>query len=144
VLNTVRQVGLVIGTAAVGALLQNRLVSSMSGQAEARAGALPPQVRHQFVTQIHNSANNGIQVGAGQNGGSTHQIPGAPPGLVAEITRIAHEVFTFAYVTAMRQTMILPVVLLGIGALSCLALKGGSQAAPQPAPEAVEEAPTRA
>jgi EmrB/QacA subfamily drug resistance transporter len=145
VLNTVRQVGLVIGTAAVGALLQNRLVASMVGQADTRSAALPPQVRHQFVTQIHNSANNGIQVGAGQNGGSTHQIPGASPGLVAEIARIAHEVFTFAYVTAMRQTMILPVVLLGIGALSCLALKGGGgQPAPQAAPEAVEEAPTRA
>jgi MFS family permease len=143
VLNTVRQVGLVIGTAAVGALLQNRLVSSMSGQAGARAGALPPQVRHQFVTQIHNSANNGIQVGAGQNGGSTHQIPGAPPGLVAEIARIAHEVFTFAYVTAMKQTMILPVVLLGIGALSCLAIKGGKPVS-EPVPEQVEEAPTHA
>ena len=80
VLNTVRQVGLVIGTAAVGALLQNRLVSSMTGEASARAGALPPQVRDRFVTQIHNSANNGIQVGAGQNGGSTHQIPGRPAG----------------------------------------------------------------
>jgi EmrB/QacA subfamily drug resistance transporter len=145
VLNTVRQVGLVIGTATVGALLQNRLVASMVGQAGIRSAALPPQVRHQFVTQIHNSANNGIQVGAGQNGGSTHQIPGASPGLVAEIARIAHEVFSFAYVTAMRQTMILPVVLLGIGALSCLALKGGGgQPAPQAAPEAVEEAPTRA
>jgi EmrB/QacA subfamily drug resistance transporter len=142
VLNTVRQVGLVIGTAAVGALLQNRLVSSMSGQAEVRAGALPPQVRHQFVTQIHNSANKGIQVGAGQNGGSTHQIPGAPPGLVAEITRIAHEVFTFAYVTAMRQTMILPVVLLGIGALSCLALKNGKPAR-EAAPQEAEKAPTQ-
>jgi EmrB/QacA subfamily drug resistance transporter len=145
VLNTVRQVGLVIGTAAVGALLQNRLVSSMTSQANARAGALPPQVRGPFVTQIHNSANNGIQVGAGQNGGSTHQIPGAPPGLVAEIARIAHEIFTSAYVTAMRQTMILPIILLAIGALSCLAIKGG-----RPVPAAVpkqveeEEAPTRA
>ena len=78
VLNTVRQVGLVIGTAAVGALLQNRLVSAMTSQANARSAALPPQVRSRFVTQIHNSANNGIQVGAGQNGGSTHQVPGPP------------------------------------------------------------------
>src|SRR6266702_6786310 len=45
VLNTVRQVGLVIGTAAVGALLQNRLVSAMADQANARSAALPPQVR---------------------------------------------------------------------------------------------------
>jgi EmrB/QacA subfamily drug resistance transporter len=145
VLNTVRQVGLVIGTAAVGALLQNRLVSSMTSQASSRASALPPQVRGPFVTQIHNSANNGIQVGAGQNGGSTHQIPGASPGLIAEIARIAHEVFTSAYVTAMRQTMILPIVFLAIGALSCLAIKGG-RPVPAAVPEQVEEeeAPTRA
>jgi hypothetical protein len=133
-----------MGTAAVGALLQNRLVSTLAGQASARAAALPPQVRHQFVTQIHNSANNGIQVGAGQNGGSTHQFPGAPPGLVAQIARIAHDVFTFAFVTAMKQTMILPIVLLAVGALSCLAIKGRGKAVPREVPEAVEEAPTRA
>jgi EmrB/QacA subfamily drug resistance transporter len=144
VLNTVRQVGLVIGTAAVGALLQNRLVSAMANQASVRAAALPPQVRHQFVTQIHNSANNGIQVGAGQNGGSTHQFPGAPASLVAEIARIAHEVFTFAFVTAMKQTMILPIVLLAVAALSCLAISGRGKAVPQEVPEVVEEAPTRA
>jgi EmrB/QacA subfamily drug resistance transporter len=139
VLNTVRQVGLVIGTAAVGALLQNRLVSSMTGQASARSAALPPQVRHRFVNQIHASANNGIQVGAGQNGGSTHQIPGAPPGLVAEITRIAHEVFTSAYVTAMRQTMILPIILLAIGAVSCLAIRGGKTGQEMVQPEVAKE-----
>ena len=143
VLNTVRQVGLVIGTATVGALLQNRLVSSMTGQAVSRSAALPPPVRGPFVTQIHNSANNGIQVGAGQNGGSTHRIPGASPALVAQIERIAHDVFTFAYVTAMRQTMILPIVLLAVGALSCLAIKGGKPAREE-IPQQVEKAPTRA
>jgi len=142
VLNTVRQVGLVIGTAAVGALLQNRLVSAMTTQANARTGALPPGVRGRFVTQIHNSANNGIQVGAGQNGGSTHQIPGAPPALVAEIARIAHEIFTSAYVTAMRQTLIMPIILLAIGALSCLALKNGRPAR-EAAPQEAEKAPTQ-
>jgi EmrB/QacA subfamily drug resistance transporter len=142
VLNTIRQVGLVIGTAAVGALLQNRLVSTMTSQANARTGALPPQVRSRFVTQIHNSANSGIQVGAGQNGGSTHQIPGAPPGLVAEISRIAHEIFTSAYVTAMRQTLIMPIILLAIGAISCLALKNGRPAR-EAAPQEAEKAPTQ-
>ena len=64
VLNTIRQVGLVIGTAAVGALLQNRLVSAMAAQATSRSAALPPQVRGQFVAGVDNSAKNGIQVGA--------------------------------------------------------------------------------
>jgi EmrB/QacA subfamily drug resistance transporter len=143
VLNTIRQVGLVIGTAAVGALLSNRLVSSMTSEAAARTRVLPPQVRGRIMSQVKQSAKNGIQVGAGQHGSTTHKIPGAPPGLVAEIGRIMHDVFTFAYVTAMRQTMILPVVLLGVGALSCLALKGGKPVV-EPIPEQVEEAPTRA
>ena len=138
VLNTIRQVGLVIGTATVGALLQNRLVSAITAEARTRSGALPPQVRGRFISEMDNSARNGIQVGAGQSGGSTHLAPGLPAQIVAEIARIAHEVFTFAYVTAMRQTMILPVVLLGIGALSCLALKEGKRVPAPPVEEAVK------
>jgi len=137
VLNTIRQVGLVIGTAAVGALLQNRLVSSITAQASTRSAALPPQVRGRFVSEIDNSARNGIQVGAGQSGGSTHLAKGLPAQVVAEIGRIAHDVFTFAFVTAMRQTMILPIVLLGVGALSCLAIKEPRRTPTTPtAPEA--------
>jgi EmrB/QacA subfamily drug resistance transporter len=132
VLNTVRQVGLVIGTAAVGALLQNRLVSAMAAQASTRSAALPPQLRGRFVAGIDNSARNGIQVGAGQSGGSTQLGPGLPARVAAEIARIAHDVFTFAYVTAMRQTMVLPIILLGVGALSCLAIKQVKRA-PEPA-----------
>src|SRR6266568_1699916 len=123
VLNTVRQVGLVIGTAAVGALLQNRLVASMSSQAAARSAALPPQVRGRFITEIQHTAKNGIQVGAGQNGGISKQS-GLPANLVAEVGRIGHDVFTFGYVDAMRSTMVLPVVLLVVGAVSCLAIRG--------------------
>jgi EmrB/QacA subfamily drug resistance transporter len=139
VLNTVRQVGLVIGTAAVGALLQNRLVSTISDQASTRSAALPPLVRGKFVTEINKSAQSGIQVGAGQSGGSTHLGPGIPAQIVAEITRIAHEVFTSAFVTAMRQTMILPVILLAVGALSCLAIKEGKRP-PTPAEPEVAKA----
>jgi EmrB/QacA subfamily drug resistance transporter len=143
VLNTVRQVGLVIGTAAVGALLQNRLVSAMAAQATARSAALPPQVRGRFVASIDASARNGIQVGAGQSGGSTHLGPGVPARVAAEVARIGHDVFTFAYVTAMRQTMLLPIIGLGIGALSCLAIKERKRA-PEPAEAARTETTTPA
>jgi EmrB/QacA subfamily drug resistance transporter len=143
VLNTVRQVGLVIGTAAVGALLQNRLVSAMADQASARSAALPPQLRGRFVAGIDNSAQNGIQVGAGQSGGSTRLGPGLPARVAAEIARIGHEVFTFAYVTAMRQTMLLPIILLGVGALSCLAIKQDKRVA-APAEAAKTETATPA
>jgi EmrB/QacA subfamily drug resistance transporter len=143
VLNTVRQVGLVIGTAAVGALLQNRLVSAMANQASTRSAALPPQVRSRFVAGTEKSARNGIQVGAGQSGGSTHLGAGLPARVAAEIARISHDVFTFAYVTAMRQTMLLPIILLGVGAVSCLAIKHGKRA-PEPAEPAKTETVTPA
>jgi EmrB/QacA subfamily drug resistance transporter len=138
VLNTIRQVGLVIGTAAVGALLQNRLVSSISSQATTRSAALPPQVRSRFVNEIHSSAKNGIQVGAGQSGGSTHLGPDVPARIVAEIARIGHEVFTSAFVTAMKQTMLLPVILLAIGALSCLMIREGKRSPAPAEPEAAK------
>jgi EmrB/QacA subfamily drug resistance transporter len=121
-LNTVRQVGLVIGTAAVGALLQNRLVSTLTSQARSRSVALPPQLRGRFVTEIRSSASSGIQVGAGQSGGVARQS-GLPAQLAAEVARIGHDVFSYGYVEAMRSTMLLPVILLGVGAASCLALK---------------------
>ena len=126
VLNTIRQVGLVIGTAAVGALLQNRLVSAMAAQATSRSAALPPQVRGQFVAGVDNSAKNGMPVSGRPNPAAAPTwAPGLPAQITAEIARISHEVFTFAYVTAMRQTMVLPIILLGVGALSCLAIKRG-------------------
>jgi EmrB/QacA subfamily drug resistance transporter len=138
VLNTIRQVGQVIGVAAVGALLQNRLVSSIASEASSRSAALPPQVRGRFVSEMDSSAKSGIQVGAGQSGGSTHLAKGIPAQVVAEISRIAHDVFTSAFVTAMRQTMIMPIVLLGVGALSCLAIKEARRA---PAPPAAAAEP---
>ena len=141
VLNTVRQVGQVIGVAAVGALLQNRLVSSIATEASARSAALPPQVRGRFVSEMDRSAQSGIQVGAGQSGGSTHLAHGLPAQVVTEISRIAHDVFTFAFVTAMRQTMIMPIILLAVGALSCLAIREPKRTTTAPAAEAVVTEP---
>jgi EmrB/QacA subfamily drug resistance transporter len=132
VLNTVRQVGLVIGTAAVGALLQNRLVSAMNSQAATRAKGLPPQLRGPFVAGIRQAAHNGIQVGAGQNGSGIKLPTGLPARLMAELLRIGHDVFTFGYVNAMRSTMLLPVILLAVGAVSCLMLREGGRT-PEPA-----------
>jgi MFS family permease len=50
-LNTVRQVGSVIGTAAVGALLQARLASSLTSQATIGSAALPGQLQR-LATEV--------------------------------------------------------------------------------------------
>jgi EmrB/QacA subfamily drug resistance transporter len=142
VLNTTRQVGAVIGTAAVGALLQNRLAASLTTQAGQRTAGLPPTVRQNLVNGFQHAAKNGAGVGTGQGGGFKPPA-GLPAQLAHQIEQIAHAIFTNGYVTAMRATMIMPIVVLGVGALSCLAIKGNKPAAESAQPEA-QKAPTRA
>jgi MFS family permease len=120
-LNTVRQVGAVIGTAAIGALLQNRLAVALPAEAARRASALPAAARSQFVAGFTKTAQSGAQVGAGQSG---VRLPGsASPSLLAQIERLAHEVFAQGFVNAMHPTVLLPISVLVLAALSCLAIK---------------------
>ncbi len=141
-LNTTRQVGAVIGTAAVGALLQNRLASSLTSQAVTRTAGLPAHVRAGLIQGFQQSARSGAGEGAGQ-GGSVKLPPGLPAQLVAEIGRIAHEIFVYGFVDAMRPTMAMPIVVLAVGAASCLLIKRNPPA-PEPAsPEVMTRAPGR-
>ena len=136
VLNTTRQVASVIGTAAVGALLQNRLAASLTSQAQARTAGLPPEVRARMVAGFGQAARTGGGVGAGQNG-SVHVPPGLPAELAARIGQIAHAIFTNGFVDAMRPTMLMPIAILAVGAASCLLIRQ-NPATPEPAsPEVV-------
>jgi EmrB/QacA subfamily drug resistance transporter len=119
VLNTTRQVGSVIGTAAVGALLQNRLVSSLTSRATAVSAGLPPQARGPFVNGFRQAAASGL-IGAPASSGAP---AGTSPGLAAQLRRLGAEVFPPGYVVAMRWTMVLPIAVVALAAASCLALR---------------------
>jgi EmrB/QacA subfamily drug resistance transporter len=119
VFNTTRQLGGVLGSAVVGAVLQNRLATAFRDQAAAAASQLPPQVRQPFVQAFDRAATGGFSVGRGQNGAAFQLPPGIPPQVAAQITRAAHDVFVNGYVNAMRPTLAVPVVVLALGALSC-------------------------
>jgi EmrB/QacA subfamily drug resistance transporter len=125
VLNTTRQVGSVIGTAAVGALLQNRLVSSLTSRATAVSASLPPQARGPFVSGFRQAAASGL-IGPPARSAAP---AGTSPGLAAQLRRLGAEVFPQGYVVAMRWTMILPIAVVALAAASCLALrsKAGGQ-----------------
>ena len=118
-LNTVRQVGSVIGTAAVGALLQNRLVSSLTSQATLQSAALPPQARGPFVSGFRQAASSGLIGGPAGSGAPR----GTPPALAAQLQRLGAEVFRQGYVLAMRWTMVMPIAVVALAALSCLAIR---------------------
>jgi EmrB/QacA subfamily drug resistance transporter len=118
-LNTVRQVGSVIGTAAVGALLQNRLVSSLTSQATIHSAVLPPQVRATFIDGFRRAAATGLLTGGTVGSGPSRGVPAA---LAAELSRLGTEVFAVGYVIAMRWTMIMPIAVVALAAASCLLL----------------------
>jgi hypothetical protein len=135
VLNTVRQVGTVIGTATVGALLQNRLVASWATDATTQTRGLPAPVRAHVIAGFRDAAKSGLQVGAGQSGAAVKLPPGSSPALLHRIEEIGVSVFSHGFVTAMRWTAIMPVAIMLLSAASCLAIKrrqrGGTPAAAQ-------------
>jgi EmrB/QacA subfamily drug resistance transporter len=116
VINTMQELGTVIASAVVGALLQNRLATALHDQAVARSTQLPTDVRAPFVDGFSHAARNGFEVGAGQSGAAL-QLPSGVPVQVAQLLQeAAHYVFTHAFVDAMRPTLILPMVIIAIAA----------------------------
>ncbi len=121
VLNTIRQLGAAIGSAVVGAILQNRLAISLHDQAVNHAAALPAAFRSQFIAAFSSVASNGFEIGTGENGA---KLPaGIPPAAAHQLTILAHEVFVSAFIDAMKSTFIVPVAFLAFTAVTTLLIK---------------------
>ena len=146
VLNTTRQLGGVIGSAVVGAVLQNRLASTLHSQAVSRAASLPAQipasVRQSFINSFATASTSGLEVGPTQQGGA-HIPPGTPPQVQEAVARFFHDVFLYGYLDAMRPTLAVPIALVLIGAVSCLAVRT-IKAAPASSAAQYGTAPQRA
>jgi hypothetical protein len=132
VLNTTRQLGGVVGSAVVGAVLQNRLATALRDAAVTRSGQLPPQVpagvRHRLVGALADTGKGGLEVGRTQQGGM-HVPTGVPASIVHQLQQFFHDVFVQGYLDAMRPTLAVPVIMLLVGALSCLAIQRQRQVA---------------
>ena len=127
VLNTVRQLGGSIGSAVVGAVLQNRLALELHDQAVAYSAQIPPAFRSQFVSGFSKAASSGFKVGVGQTGGV--QLPaGIPPQAVQTLQSLFRQVFDHAYTNAVRPTLAVSIVVLGIGAVSSLFIESRGKA----------------
>ncbi|MFI0371331.1 DHA2 family efflux MFS transporter permease subunit [Actinomadura sp. 1N219] len=133
--NTIRQVGSVLGAAAVGALLQNQLASSLRDEAAARSSALPPDARPGFVRGFADAAKGGLEVGAGQSGAPEQLPAGVSPSMADRLHDLAAQVFSHGFVHAMKPAMVLPIGVMFLGAAACLALKGHQSATPAAADE---------
>ncbi|MGH7687714.1 MAG: DHA2 family efflux MFS transporter permease subunit [Candidatus Dormibacteria bacterium] len=123
VLNTVQELGAVVASASVGALLQNRLATTLHDQAVAAASQLPPEFQQKFIAGFSNAAAGGFEVGAGQTGGSLVLPPGTPPDVAARVQSLAHQVFASGFVDAMRPTLILPIAVIFAAGFLALAVR---------------------
>jgi len=121
ILNTTRQIGAAIGSAVVGALLQNHLATTLHDQAVSHAGALPESFRAQFVAAFSSVSSNGFEIGTGQNGA---KLPaGLPPAVQHQIAALAHDVFVSAFIDAMKATLYVPLAVLAFTALTTLLIR---------------------
>jgi MFS family permease len=138
VLNTIRQIGTISGSAVVGAVLQNRLAASLHTEAAKQAAGLPAGVRGQFVAGFDNAGKGGLEVGAGQTGAALKMAPGAPASLARHIHQMAASVFEHGFVHAMRPTLGLPIALVAVGAVSCFLVRRRPADSPAVVPDAAD------
>jgi EmrB/QacA subfamily drug resistance transporter len=129
--NTIRQVGSVIGSAAVGALLQHQLANSLHDEAVNRSTALPANLRAQFIAGFNGTGGGGLEVSDRPNG----SLPsGLPAQVLQQLHQLSTAVFQHGYVRALHPTLVLPVVAMAVASACCLAAvrRPGS---PESAPE---------
>jgi hypothetical protein len=127
--STGRQLGSALGAAGVGALPQRQLTGAPHDKAVPLSGRLPGQARARFVAGLTRPGAAGLDVGprplAGPGGG-------LPPAAA-----LAHQVFTLAFVDAMRTTLFVVAMVVAGAAVSCLAIAQARRApAAAPAPGA--------
>ncbi|HVS06789.1 MAG TPA: MFS transporter [Candidatus Dormibacteraeota bacterium] len=141
VLNTVQELGTVIGSAAIGAVLQNRLATGLQSHAVGYSSQLPAPFRAPFVDGFSQAASHGLEVGRGQTGGSLQLPAGIPAQIVQLLERLAHAVFTQSFVDAMRPSMALAIAIIVVAAVGVTGVRArATRAEPAAGAQAYQEA----
>ncbi|WP_084145381.1 DHA2 family efflux MFS transporter permease subunit [Amycolatopsis jejuensis] len=120
IFNTARQVGGVLGSAAIGVLLQTRISTSIADEAATAAAQLPEQYRAPFLEGIAHAAASTGEFGSSAG---PAPIPGLPADIAAQAGRLAGEVVHSGLTDATRTTLILPIAVLVLGVLSAAILR---------------------
>jgi EmrB/QacA subfamily drug resistance transporter len=120
VFNTTRQIGGVLGSAAIGVLLQARLVASMHDAAVTAAAQLPAAFRSQFVNAMVAAAGSATEAGGG--GGACQLPAGVHSSVAGRVCALGASTFQHGFTDAARVTLILPAAVLALGVLACVAI----------------------
>ena len=123
VINTTRQMGGVIGSAAVGALLQAQLATGLRTAAVHNVATLPPAVPQPLkdgIVAAFSHASGRLEVGTGKTGAS---LAGVPPQFQDTVGRLFKAIFDEGFTHAMRVTLWLPIAVMAVAALSILLVR---------------------
>jgi len=118
--NTNRQVGGVIGSAVVVAVLTSRLAVTMPAAAQDAATALPEAFRGPFVDGFRQAAAQGL----GAAGGGFDLPAGVPADVAEQVRAAARSAVEAGFATAAAQTLAVTVAVLVLGAVCAFAMRG--------------------
>jgi hypothetical protein len=79
------------------------------------------------------AARGGLEVGAGQTGAKPPA--GLPEEVAHRVALVAREVFDFAFVSAMKWSLVVPAAIMLAAALTCFALRQPPRREVEPAPQ---------
>jgi EmrB/QacA subfamily drug resistance transporter len=118
VFNTSRQVGGVLGSAAVGMLLQVGVAFAVPDAARRFAERLPPRYREEFVSRITDAANTASQF---------DEAPSVPsnvdPDVADIVRRIVLDVFHDGFTVAAKASLMLPIAVLLLGVIAAAGIR---------------------
>ncbi len=136
IFNTARQVGGVLGSAAIGVWLQVRIAASMTTEATAAAAKLPSAYREDFVDSLARAANSANELSDRAGAAVPADLP---PDVAAQIQRLAGQVVHNGLTSATKVTMLLPIAVLLAGAVAAALMRGNGGKEPHHAAEAATE-----
>jgi EmrB/QacA subfamily drug resistance transporter len=127
IFNTSRQVGSVFGSAAIGVLLQARMSIELPAAARTEAEVLPAQYREPFVDAMTKAAQS-----SGSFTGTAEAKPpaGLPEQVARQLEALAQSAFHHGFTSATKVSLLLPVIVLGVGVLACLSMTRKKAVAP--------------
>ncbi|MCL2466869.1 MAG: DHA2 family efflux MFS transporter permease subunit [Micrococcales bacterium] len=123
--NTNRQVGGVIGSAAIIAMITGRLSHTLPAAAREEAGSVPAAYRDQFAALF--DAGGGAQGGRPDFTAVVHgSVAGADADTAAALASAAASAFDHGFAAAAGQTMVMVAAVAAVGLVSALVMRGGA------------------
>ena len=137
--NTNRQVGSVIGSAAIVALLTSRLGQEIPAAAATAAAGLPEPVRQPFL-----DAMSSASVADFQGGGALRLPPGVPADVADQVQAAAVQAVHTGFATSVSQTLLLAAAVFVVGLITTLAMHATRPHQHAPAAQGASAAPVAA